>query len=185
MENAHIRAARPADLPRMRLVCQETDNDFSADQAEILCCLYCDYYVEQEPHNSLALVNENDEAVGYLLVAASWPAYQKAYREMYLPRLERLSAAFAEEKRQELESHPALRAAYPAHMHIDILPGWQSQGWGPRMLDAATKTLRAQGCPGLMLGVGEGNTGAIRFYQRTSFARLDTQGTEVLFGLAL
>ncbi|MDL2294179.1 GNAT family N-acetyltransferase [Ruminococcaceae bacterium OttesenSCG-928-D13] len=180
-----IRFYRPDDAARVRQICVETAADFLAGQTDLLLCLFCDYYIEQEPENCLVAADHSDQAVGYLLLSRDWAAYRAGYRARYLPRLEAIDPAEAQCKQAELEADAPLHAAYPAHLHIDILPGHQGQRLGARLLDAGTAHLAAQGCPGLMLGVGLDNTGAIRFYQRHGFSLLEHRPGVDYYGLRL
>lgn len=180
-----IRMYEPKDFERVRMICQETDDSFAAEEREVLWCLFCDYYVEQEPEHTTVLANDADEAVGYLMIAADWETYKRIYRELYIPRLQQLNRRQTQEKEHNLDALPELWVEYPAHMHIDILPQFQSQGWGARLMDAGCEQLRNLGCPGLMLGVDAANTGAIRFYERYGFLALRRSPGAILYGLKL
>jgi ribosomal protein S18 acetylase RimI-like enzyme len=61
---------------------------------------------------------------------------------------------------------------YPAHLHIDLLPDAQGKGWGRALINALREALRNRKIPGLHLGVGGSNTGAIAFYKKMGFAVL-------------
>jgi ribosomal protein S18 acetylase RimI-like enzyme len=63
-------------------------------------------------------------------------------------------------------------ALFPAHLHIDLLPETQGQGWGRMLVRTLLDRLRAAGVPGVQLGVGELNVGAQAFYRRLGFAPL-------------
>ncbi|MBE2212416.1 MAG: GNAT family N-acetyltransferase, partial [Opitutaceae bacterium] len=69
---------------------------------------------------------------------------------------------------------PAYAGAYPAHLHIDLLPVLQGRGVGRRLMDAFLGALRVRGVPGVHLGVSTANPGAIAFYERLGFACLET-----------
>jgi GNAT superfamily N-acetyltransferase len=81
-------------------------------------------------------------------------------------------------------SDPAL-ADYPAHLHIDLLPVAQGQGWGTMLMDAFLTLLRARGVAGVHLGVGSQNTGGIAFYRRYGFAEIARRPWGLQFGLRL
>lgn len=58
----------------------------------------------------------------------------------------------------------------PAHMHIDVLPAYQRQGWGKRLVGAAIKYLRDEArLNGLWLGMDPRNVNAAQFYARLGF----------------
>ena len=79
---------------------------------------------------------------------------------------------------------PAL-AAYPAHLHIDLLPIAQGRGWGRRLMETFLDRLRMVHAPGVHLGVGKRNPGAIRFYERMGFHRVIDADTWIAFGMLL
>lgn len=74
---------------------------------------------------------------------------------------------------------------YPAHLHIDLLPQAQGQGWGRRLIDALTATLRERGVSGVHLVADAANTSALAFYDRVGFVRLPSHEGVQAFGMAL
>jgi ribosomal protein S18 acetylase RimI-like enzyme len=81
-------------------------------------------------------------------------------------------------------THPDA-ADYPAHLHIDLLPVAQGQGWGRTLMQTFLDRLRAIGVPAVHLGVGMRNPGAIKFYERVGFHRIRTYESWVAFGMRL
>ncbi|KAG0634576.1 hypothetical protein HOY80DRAFT_912022 [Tuber brumale] len=70
--------------------------------------------------------------------------------------------------------HPATPdfiPCYPAHLHINILPGFQSKGFGGKLMERFLRGLRARetGVCGLHLGMRRDNVAAGRFYERCGF----------------
>ena len=63
---------------------------------------------------------------------------------------------------------PAL-AAYPAHLHIDLLPHVQRSGDGRQLMTAHLAALAARGVPAVHLGMLTANTAARAFYDRLGF----------------
>ena len=78
-----------------------------------------------------------------------------------------------------------LVAAYPSHLHIDLLPRLQGRGWGRRLIDTLVERLRATGSRGLHLGVATDNTNAHAFYRAVGFTELDDDGVTVTFAMPL
>src|SRR5512146_948733 len=72
--------------------------------------------------------------------------------------------------------------AYPAHLHIDLLPLAQGQGWGRQLMCEFRDRLRALAVPAVHLGVGIRNTRALRFYQRAGFHAVKTYEGWIAFG---
>ena len=72
------------------------------------------------------------------------------------------------------ESPPdVIVARYPAHLHIDLLPVLQGRGVGREMMGRLLDELRAQGVPGVHLGVDSRNQRAVGFYEHLGFEHLD------------
>jgi ribosomal protein S18 acetylase RimI-like enzyme len=78
-----------------------------------------------------------------------------------------------------------LVAAYPSHLHIDLLPRLRGQGWGRRLIDTLVERLRASGSHGLHLGVATANTNAQAFYRAVGFTELGDDGVTVTFAMPL
>lgn len=67
---------------------------------------------------------------------------------------------------------PAL-AAYPAHLHIDLLPEHQRQGHGRALLGRLVLALQEAGVPAVHLGMVTENTAARAFYDRIGMHVID------------
>ncbi|EPJ41268.1 hypothetical protein STAFG_1696 [Streptomyces afghaniensis 772] len=50
--------------------------------------------------------------------------------------------------------------AYPAHLHIDLLPEWQGRGHGRRLMRTFLATLQDKGVPAVHLAMATANTRA-------------------------
>jgi len=74
-------------------------------------------------------------------------------------------------------------AAYPAHLHIDLLPIAQGQGWGRKLIQAFLGRLGALAIPAVHLGVGKNNPRAIGFYERMGFQRVKEYEGGIAFGM--
>jgi ribosomal protein S18 acetylase RimI-like enzyme len=82
-------------------------------------------------------------------------------------------------------AHDSVVARYPSHLHIDLLPPYQSGGWGRRMMTTLFDALRADGSPGVHLGVSEANQRAVGFYAHLGMEELHADGFTRTFALAL
>ncbi|MDR6904855.1 ribosomal protein S18 acetylase RimI-like enzyme [Agromyces sp. 3263] len=75
--------------------------------------------------------------------------------------------------------------AYPAHLHIDLLPELQGQGLGRRLIDTLREALAARGVPAVHLGMDAANTAARAFYDRLGFHELPSSRPDApLLGIA-
>jgi ribosomal protein S18 acetylase RimI-like enzyme len=152
--------------------------------------IFAEPYVVFDP--DLAFVADaGGTAVGYILGTADTVAFTAWFRQTWLPTVAPKhggppdAVGSFEDMMRTLLHNPermivAGLAEYPAHLHIDLLPDFQGQGLGRRLMDAFRQELHERGVPRLHLGVDPANTGAVAFYTRLGFERLDVPG--VYFG---
>ncbi|QYC38999.1 ribosomal-protein-alanine N-acetyltransferase [Nonomuraea coxensis DSM 45129] len=151
---------------------------------DLLPSIFAAPYVHLEP--DLAFVADDGErAVGYIVGCADTPAFVRAYREKWLPTLagrypapapghvpatptEQLVALLHDPERMIL---PEL-AGYPAHLHIDLLPGHQRAGHGRALMTAFLGALADGGVAAVHLSMLTANTRARAFYDRLGFHEL-------------
>jgi GNAT superfamily N-acetyltransferase len=148
------------------------------------------------------LGDEGQGAVGYVLGTPDTAAFARAYRERWIPRLAGRYPAppdnpvrpdnpvppgnagppeppaspddemIALHYRPERLLWPGLDA-YPAHLHIDLLPPFQGAGWGRALMETFYAAAARAGAPGVHLTVLAANTRAIGFYRHLGLSRLD------------
>ncbi|SEB88053.1 Acetyltransferase (GNAT) family protein [Paramicrobacterium humi] len=160
---------------------------------DLLPDIYAGPYLEFEPGLAF-VVDRGDRAIGYVIATSDTRAFVRWYADTWWPSVEGKYPASPEEEPGERELVatganadrmlvPAVDA-YPAHLHIDLLPETQGQGFGRRLVDTLADALRARGVPGLHLTAGASNTGALAFYERLGMKVLE-RGGGVTFGLRL
>ena len=178
-----IRPYREEDAQGVRGICLETSTGPLREHPKMLFAAFCDYYIEQEPHNCFVAATAQGQVAGYILCAENGEHWAKVFREKYI------EPAPVEAMRQFLEYTCAtpLRYAgeYPAHLHIDLSPQFQRMGLGTRLMDALTAHLRSKGVPGLMLSVASDNEKGFRFYKKYGFTIMAEQPNEIVMGLLL
>jgi GNAT superfamily N-acetyltransferase len=76
-------------------------------------------------------------------------------------------------------------SAYPAHLHIDLLPAVQGKGQGKALMNTFMDKLMELNVAGLHLEVGKKNPGAIEFYKRLGFALICEYEYSLAFGIKL
>ena len=155
--------------------------------------LFCIYYARYEANNSfVAVTNENgrEKVVGYILCALNTLRYEKDFKRRFLWRILfrlffitfwrnnhdfKLVLKFyiktikAKEKR---DGEMSIYTEYPAHIHIDVLEGYQRQGIGTKLLKALEAHLKDIKVIGVCLGTSERNYKSIPFYKKNGFKLL-------------
>jgi ribosomal protein S18 acetylase RimI-like enzyme len=158
--------------------------------------VYAGPYLALAP--DLAFVVEDDDGVaGYILGAADTTEFEDRLEREWWPELRRRYQAHRTDGNGTFDDllialihSPArtradLVATYPSHLHIDMLPRLQGQGWGRRLIDTLLERLRATGSHGLHLGVATANTKAQAFYRAVGFTELGDDGATVTFAMPL
>lgn len=180
-----IRKYEEKDSDGVRFTCLNSDDAVMSDElCEFILHTFCDYYIEHEPENCFVL-DDNGKAVGYIICTEDYDKFKEIFDREYLP----LNKDLGDELYQWAEDSTVLqnkyKADYPAHLHIDILPEYQRQGWGGKLLNALFEHLRSKGIKGVMLTAGTDNINAGSFYKKYGFEYLETLDTDVAFGMKL
>lgn len=181
-----IRPYQPKDFDRMRKICYETSSGFESDNGRTaLFATYCDYYVNEEPESCFVAVNENDEAIGYIICAPDDARYKKIFNEKYAPVLKKASPVRYLMHVINEAMHKKVKVNYPAHLHIDILEEGQRKGLGTRLMDTLIAYLKEKGIKGVYLTCGAGNEKGVNFYKKYGFKILSAKFGSVTFALDL
>lgn len=183
MPGPELRPYEPRDHADVCRVCVLTGDSgrdatgrFSDDT--LLPDVYAGPYLALEPELA-TVVDVGGRVAGYLLAAADTPRFVAHYREEWLPgfavRHPLPAVISTDEDRLVRRGHrpegmigPDLDA-YPAHLHIDLLPELQRKGIGRALIRRLLGQLRERGIPGVQLGVGPANRDAQAFYARLGF----------------
>lgn len=199
-----IRAYHPTDLTALYRICLQTgDNGQDATHLyrdpDLLGHLYAAPYALFEPDLCFVLTR-NEWPCGYILGARDSVAFgERCEREWFPPLrarypLPRADDASPDGRRQRgvhaghvvsAEALAGFVADYPAHLHIDLLPEGQGQGWGRRLMAAFLQRLREVGVTAVHLGVGRNNSRAVGFYQRVGFHPIHEYPSAIMFGIKL
>jgi ribosomal protein S18 acetylase RimI-like enzyme len=172
-----IRKYQSKDKENCREVCHKTATAPKyVKSKDLVCLLYCDYYLDNEPNNCFVVADDDDNAVGYILSAEDQKQYDKAVRP-YLKKARKIDFVDGLMPVFESIAFKSLCKKYPAHLHIDILPIAQGQGYGSELVKALEAHLKSKGIKGVRLGVGGDNFGAHRFYERNGFILLKNLGS--------
>ena len=184
---AIVRPYNEKDKDNVREICLATgpQNAHEPKHRAMLLACFCDYYVEKEPENCFVLADDNDNAVGYILCAENFKRYKSTFCKEYIGRSRKGGVFNGIYARFTTVPQHFYAKKYPAHLHIDILPAYQRQGWGSVMMDALTGHLRAKKIPAVMLVVGAGNKKGVHFYKKYGFVVIRNIFGFVAMGLDL
>ncbi|MEU1971024.1 GNAT family N-acetyltransferase [Microbacterium sp. NPDC019599] len=195
-----IRPFRPGDEPALAEICLKTADD-GIDATGVLdddglwAELFVLPYVARHPDLAFVVETDDGRVVGYVVGAPDTPEFEDWFAGEWWPGFaDRWPRPEVETTRQDgiLIYAYARRAGaepyaerYPAHLHIDLLPEAQGQGWGRRLIETLEGALRAKGVQALHLVASSGNTGAVAFYPRLGFEPLESHEGVQAFGKAL
>ncbi len=179
----NIRPYHPADLTALYRVCLQT-GDHGADAThlfqdpELLGHFFVAPYVVLQPELAFVLT-ENGRPCGYVLgTSHSTTFYTRCEREWFPPLRERYPLPAADDQSPDAQMIRLIHEghlvedgteAYPAHLHIDLLPVGQGQGWGRKMMETFLGRLRDMKVTAVHLQVSKENSPAIGFYTRMGF----------------
>ncbi|MCX5329307.1 MULTISPECIES: GNAT family N-acetyltransferase [unclassified Streptomyces] len=190
--SAVIRSYRSEDRAALEDICIRTAHNgldsrpVYADPG-ILPVIFATPYAELEPDLVFVLDDGRGQAVGYVLGTADTPRFADDFREKWLPLVaDRYpepsgTPAGPDEAMVPLLHHPERMvvpelAAYPAHLHIDLLPEWQGRGHGRELMRTFLRALRDRGVPAVHLVMATANVPARAFYDRLGFHEIDVPG---------
>jgi ribosomal protein S18 acetylase RimI-like enzyme len=182
-----IRPYRASDRAALYDICVRTADaggdargHYSND--ELMGDLFAVSYAYLEPGLAFVLDDEG-RAVGYIVGTADTTAFAKRYAAEWVPLLDGKYPVppppprTPEQDMVSLHFHPEhmivpALADYPAHLHIDLLPGYQRRGHGRRLMEAFLTAAAAAGARAVHLGMLTVNTPARAFYDRLGFTEI-------------
>lgn len=186
---AAVRPYRPEDAEALHEICVRTahvgkDSRPHYADPDIFPAIFATPYAHLEPALTFVLDDGGGRAVGYILGTADTPAFVENFRTKWLPRV---ANRFPEppspprtpdEAITELLYRPERMlvpevAAYPAHLHIDLLPAWQGQGHGRALMCTFLGALREREVNAVHLSMLTANTPARAFYDRLGFHEIE------------
>jgi len=198
---AHLRSFRPGDEPALAEICLRTADTGSdatgiLDDDDIWAAVFVLPYVARHPELAVVVETDDGRVAGYAVATDDTDAFEEWFLSEWWPRFAQRwpkpvgepatrqdsVLAYAYGRRPGAEP---FAESFPAHLHIDLLPDVQGQGWGRRLIAALLERLRAAEVRGVHLVAAGTNAGAIAFYARLGFTRLDAPADVAAFGMLL
>lgn len=165
----------------------------------LFAMLFCHYYLRYERDTSYVVTprDEPNRVVGYVLACSDTERYEHAFARRMVPRIA-LRSLFVTSWRYPRtlfemlhwergvpwrEANPA-GEGFPAHLHIDILPEYQRQGIGGRLLERVETRLRELGVPGIHLVTSSEHRSALPFYEKHGYRKVREQEHHMWSGVS-
>jgi len=149
------------------------------------------------------ITSDEGTIVGYIVTAYDVPSFERELEESWFPQyrkkypLSREPLADGSPIRKEgdikiidwihdddhepYHADAASLALSPADMHIDILPGYQGQGWGRTLIGTMVNFLKEEkGLDALWLALDPRNEKARRFYEHLGYKPIEGAPDRVL-----
>jgi ribosomal protein S18 acetylase RimI-like enzyme len=152
-------------------------------------------YVHRHPDLAFVVEADDGRVVGYIVSAPDTHAFEDWFHDEWWPdhgaRWPKPDAELTRQDGTLIYAYSRRGGAepygdqYPAHLHIDLLPEVQGQGWGTRLIETLVAALRRHGVTGLHLAASTDNAGAIAFYPRVGFIPLPSHAGVQAFGMHL
>jgi ribosomal protein S18 acetylase RimI-like enzyme len=200
-----IRPYRPADRDDVSVICLRTAagggdaTGLYSDDA-LMPEVFALPYLEYAPDLAFVVDGGDGRALGYVIGVADTRAFVEWWKREWAPGFRRRHPApgpptgrepgFTEAQLIDAGANPdrmliAEVDAYPAHLHIDLLPQLQGRGMGRRLIDTLRAALAERGVPAVHLGMDAANTAARAFYDRLGFHELPSSRADApLLGIA-
>lgn len=187
-----IRSARHSDLDALYTISLKT-GDRGRDAThmyldpEMMGHIYSAPYLIFEPERCYVLTRE-DVVVGFIVGTLDTMQFERTLEVEWWPKLrERYDAPLLtpsldwspDQKRCAMIHNPRrtpdyIYDSFPAHVHMNLLPGAQGEGWGRKLLDV---WLRNSGNADVHVGVNSRNARAFSFWSSRGFVRLSSVST--------
>jgi ribosomal protein S18 acetylase RimI-like enzyme len=157
------------------------------DDKRLFFLIFIYYYTRHEPQHCFVAVDSADDAVvGFIcgtpdtaaqevrfMKTTAWHIPLRAffctiwrYPRTFLTFLRLVNMARYLDRGQSAEQ---LEADYPAHLHMNVLPGYQGQGIGTQLMQRFERHMLALDVKGIHLQTSNHNRKALPFYEKMGF----------------
>ncbi len=187
-ESPAVRPYRPEDREALDEICVRTAHNGQDSRPHyadpsVFTAAFAAPYAHLEPELAFVLDDGRGSAVGYVVGAADTARFAERFRAEWLPLVAGRHPAPSgppatpDETIAWLLHHPERMvvpelAAWPAHLHIDLLPEWQGRGHGRRLMRTLLAALAERGVPAVHLVMTVANKPARAFYDRMGFEEI-------------
>ncbi|WP_262272270.1 GNAT family N-acetyltransferase [Microvirga yunnanensis] len=138
-------------------------------------------YLILEPSHAFVLT-DGARTLGYVVGTPDSLAFEERLEREWWPGLREGYALRRPERpsdqdilgriREPERTSPDRAAAYPAHLHVNLLPEAQGRGWGRAMIEAEMASLKTSGASAVHLGVSLANEKVVPFYKKLGFREI-------------
>lgn len=139
----------------------------SAAERATFLATWTGWFVDEAPRDVWMAVTAGGQVVGYLTGCKDSAGSVELARR--IPKYEAFADHFA---------------AYPAHFHVNVRPGWREHGLGRRLVDRFAEDCRDDGLPGVHLVTAVFARNA-EFYRRAGFIDACQRGPLLFLGRRL
>ncbi|AXG81771.1 GNAT family N-acetyltransferase [Streptomyces paludis] len=180
-----VRPYRATDQQDMYDICIRTgeeggDARHLYEDHGLLPSVFAGPYAALEPDLAFVVDDGAGRPVGYIVGTADTGLFVERFRTEWLPTVAERYPAPAGPPSTPADIMAVLLhspermlvpelAPYPAHLHIDLLPGHQRAGFGRALMARFLDALAGKGVPAVHLGMVTANTPARAFYDRVGF----------------
>ncbi len=194
-----IRPYEPGDLARLREICLLTgaaggDATGRWSDDDLLPDLFVEPYVTFAP--GWAWVVELEAVIqGYLVAVSDTATFVSWWTDTWTPWFAASytlpEPPYSQEEELVMRGYDpsmiqiAEAEQYPAHLHVDLMPAAQGQGWGTKLVGRLRSELADVGVPGIFASLDVENVSAPAFYKKIGFTELPSSTPQgPLYGIA-
>ncbi|WP_020386642.1 GNAT family N-acetyltransferase [Kribbella catacumbae] len=190
-----IRPYRPSDRDAVADICVRTADNGGDSRSlypdlDLMPSIFALPYAVLEPELAFVLTDD-DHPVGYILGTADTPTFATRFRTEWLPLLADRYPAPTQPPSTPTDLMISLMhdperlvipevAAYPAQLHIDLLPPYQGAGHGRALMTTFLNALATAGIPAIHLSMLTSNTPARAFYDRLTFHHIPVPNADTV-----
>lgn len=175
-----IRPYKKTDKERLRYICKETAFEpYKKDpnKLESVPIMFNDYFTEYEPEYIFVIVNKSDEAVGYIICSANYEQFMEKHKTIYTERLLQVAPDEVNFINGFMECLEKIKDR-PIHIHMDMLPECQRQGFGTRLIHTLCDKLKADGHNHISVCCGNRNAASYALCVKLGFKEIYDYGND-------